>query len=83
MTIDDGFRALSVGDGDCMEREITTVKCFKTNLESVLLQCVQGRRGEKMSGDICWCIVGEVTSDHLNNDGVNDTDHRNNDSDRQ
>ena len=38
----------SAGDGDCMEREITTVKCFKTNLESVLLQVVQGRRGEKM-----------------------------------
>ena len=29
----------------------------------VLLQCVQGRRGQKMSGDICWCIVGELTSD--------------------
>ena len=42
-----------------------------------------------MSGDICWSIVGEVTSDHLNNDGVNDSnndsnndsDHRNNDGD--
>ena len=24
-----------------------------------------------MSGDICWCIVGEVTSDHRNNDSDN------------